>query len=72
MTTKKITIPDGLKIFIGGDPKRLKALEVLSAAVSLTDELAVKLLVEILKYDEEEAKRFIEALHGCDFIIERN
>lgn len=61
-----------LKVFFSaiGDPAR-RAMCALSAAESLTDEIAV-LLSETAGLRTNEANAFVEALHFADFVVERN
>jgi tetratricopeptide (TPR) repeat protein len=57
--------------FTAGDQRVALALAVLSAASSLTDELATDLL-SLVSYDDTWVEALIRALHSCDFVIERN
>ena len=56
-------------VFLEGSPAFESSLIALSAAESLTDELALY-LVELT--DFERPSNLINALHVCDFVVERN
>jgi tetratricopeptide (TPR) repeat protein len=60
-----------LDAFVAADATVERALSVLSGAASLTDDLAQELLA-ILDTPATRATQLIEALHACDFIVERN
>jgi tetratricopeptide (TPR) repeat protein len=69
---KYFELPEDLKTFLtaAGDIF-LKPLCALSAAESLTDEVAIQLVIQS-GLEEKIAARFIKALHFSDFIVERN
>lgn len=52
------------------DPRVARALRVLSAPESLTDDLAIHLLN--VTNAGVSPERFVDALHMCDFVVERN
>jgi len=56
-------------IFLDGSPASESSLIALSAAESLTDELAVH-LVELTAFGQP--SNLVDALHVCDFVVERN
>jgi tetratricopeptide (TPR) repeat protein len=59
-----------VEAFIGGDHRTHVALLTISAAESLTDDLAEYLLAD--EFDEGWVAVFVDAVHRCDFVIERN
>lgn len=62
-----------LEAFRDGLPEEYhEGLPVLAAPAVLTDGLAKELLMGALGWPEDKATRLIEALHRCDFVIERN
>ena len=64
--------PEELRSFISSAGEQfLEPLSILAVAESLTDEVAIK-LVALTGLSELNAKRFVNALHFADFVIERN
>lgn len=64
-------LPQELAPFVSDDRAVVRGLLVLSAPESLTDALARDLL-HLADGDGIEADAFVEALHLCDFVVERN
>ena len=62
--------PD-LDVFVGGDASLARALALLSAGESMTDDLAMELL-SLLGRPPEWSTNLLAALHMCDFVVERN
>ncbi len=64
--------PRELRSFLSAaGEKFINPLIVLGVAESLTDEVAIQ-LVTLVGLSEKEAEGFVEALHFCDFVVERN
>jgi tetratricopeptide (TPR) repeat protein len=57
--------------FVAGNEDSLRALSVLSATESATDDLGIYLL-EISGWSLAQAEAFVDAIHRCDFVLEEN
>ncbi|MDC7703836.1 tetratricopeptide repeat protein [Vogesella indigofera] len=65
-------LPDDVKAYLVAVGEKFQLpLYALGAAESLTDEVATKLAI-VAGLEENEATRFVRALHYADFVIERN
>jgi tetratricopeptide (TPR) repeat protein len=69
MTAETASLPSDVAIVLNASAEVERSLTVLSAPESLTDNLARYLLAEV---DADLVPRLLDALHLCDFVIERN
>jgi tetratricopeptide (TPR) repeat protein len=65
------TLPDELSLFLAGSETTERNLLALAAAESLTDALAHDLL-RVAFGNDARPERFVDTLHLCDFVVERN
>jgi tetratricopeptide (TPR) repeat protein len=67
-----VSLPDDVKAYLVAAGEKFQSpLYALCAAESLTDEVATQ-LATVAGLEENEAIRFVRALHYADFVIERN